>query len=50
MAGKGREGGGGKNGYEKMSRTYCFLFNFFQTNIIGLLYEDFAICNPIVWF
>lgn len=49
----GRSGGeraGGKNGYEKMSRTYCFLFNFFQTNIIGLLYEGFAICNPIVWF
>lgn len=43
-------GGGGKNGYEKMSRTYCFLLNFFQTNIIGLLYEGFAICNPIVWF
>lgn len=50
VAGKGREGGGGKNGYEKMSRTYCFLFNFFQTNIIGLLYEGFAICNLIVWF
>lgn len=42
--------GGGKNGYEKMSRTYCFIFNFFQTNIFGLLYEGFAICNPIVWF
>lgn len=43
-------GGGGKNGNEKMSRTCCFLFNFFQTNIIGLLYEGFAICNPILWF